>query len=491
MKTYLMWIAVFGIYGTLGAQSPSRSVPKTSKPGSQSTTLRELNWGRPGSVDTLKPKALSVTGFAALPFMESINGEETRKPLTEMDKEIEVVASVLSKLIQQEFNHGDTAVNVKEVKGSYLPGSGVLFTINQHMPFYRNPMVLGVNGRAIFPSRYRITTLPGRQGNVINLGNPNSAKAQAKTLERGNNQQLLSPETPNLMEITGDSIAIVQKDGLTHFSTNGSVSFNQNTPQKSAKIQDSLFASKLPRMKKVMEKFLAEYTILLGKLKPEEKIWVTWNLREDYWGFNQGSASCELSSRIVKQDMLDLRAGKLDKAKFTERIQYSVTHCAEQAYNPDLDIFTAILERLFTSDKSFDLYQIGAVNADAIGGFGYVFKLKFSPKFIATLLNVPSGGHADKNAKANNNQLTKEEIDQQIKNFKTNFPKPLLEYSRILRGLQSDEILKVEVSISDNNIFGGITRHLSFVVPQAVIRNFDAEKMSLEEAVKLVQVEEK
>lgn len=408
------------------------------------------------------------------------------------DKDISIMTGILSKLVQQEFNNGDTAINIEKVKGSYIPGSGILFTVTQRMPFYSRPMLLGVNGRAVYPSRYGIaTTVPGQQGNVINLGNPNSAKAQAKTLERSNNQQLQGTEAPKLMEITGDSIAFVFKDGLTSYSTNGSIIFNQNTNQKSAKIQDSLFMSKLPRMKKVLEKFLAEYTILLNKVKPEEKIWVTWNIREDYWGLDQGSTNCELSSRIVKQDMLDFRSGKLDQAKFNERIQHSVTHCAERTYNPDLDIFTAILERLFTSDKSFDLYQIGAVNADAVGGFGYVFKLKFSPKMIASMLNLPFDGLADKNAKANNNQLTKEDIDQQVKNFKAYFPKPLLEYSRILKGLQGDEILKVEVSISDNNIFGGITRHLSFVVPQAVIRNFDAEKISLEDAVKLIQVEEK
>jgi hypothetical protein len=407
------------------------------------------------------------------------------------DKDISIMTGILSKLVQQEFNNGDTAINIERIRGSYIPGSGILFTINQRAPFYRSPMAIGVTGRVLFPNRYGIT-FPGQQGKVMNLGNPNSAKAPAKTLERNNGQKLLETESPALVETTGDpTLFTFKEEGMTTYGNNGTITLSQNENRRSPKIQDSVFAAKIPRMKKVLEKFLAEYTILLSKLKPEEKIWVTWTIKEDYWGIDQGKMACELSSRMVKQDMLDLRAGKLDQVKFAEKIQYSVTRCAEQTNNPDLDIFTAILERLFTSDKSFDLYQLRAVNADAVGGFGYVFKLSFSPEIVTALLKSSPDGLAEKNAKPSNKQLTQEEIDQQIKGIKEAFPKLLLEYGRILKGLQNGEILKVDVSISDNYIFGGITKQLSFVVPQAVIRNFDAEKISMEEAVKQVKVEEK
>lgn len=409
------------------------------------------------------------------------------------DKDISIMTGILSKLVQQEFNNGDTAINIERVKGSYITGSGILFTITQRMPFYSRPMLLGVNGRAVYPSRYGVaTTVPGQQGNVINLGNPNSAKAQAKTLERGNNQQLLGTEAPKLMEITGDSIAFVFKDGLTSYSTNGSIIFNQNTNQKSAKIQDSLFISKLPRMKKVLEKFLAEYTILLSKLKPEEKIWVTWTIKEDYWGIDQGRAACELSSRIVKQDMLDLRAGKLDQAKFTEKIQYSVTRCAERVTNPEVEVFTAILERLYSPNVSQSLVQFGAVQAEVVGGFGYVFKMNFSPARIDSLIEVnPNTYSTQLKVKG----IPKEELDQRIKTFKAEFPQQLLEYSRILKGLKAGEILKVDVSIGEyahlwRSSMEGY-KQLSLTIPQSLIRDYDTGKLKLEDAVKLIQVEEK
>lgn len=413
------------------------------------------------------------------------------------DKDISIMTGILSKLIQQEFNNGDTAINFERVRGSYIPGSGILFTVTQRMPFYSRPMLLGVNGRAAFPSRYGLTTAGQATDDVVVVGRATTTpKAKTRITEKPQStaegeQPHYAISTSDGTTIFGDSIALQYSNGLKSYTTNGWIELNSNNRGNSPKVQDSVFAAKVPRMKKVLEKFLAEYTILLNKLKPEEKIWVTWTIKEDYWGIDQGKMACELSSRMVKQDMLDLRAGKLDQAKFAEKIQYSVTRCAEQTNNPDLDIFTAILERLFTSDKSFDLYQLGAVNADAVGGFGYVFKLSFSPEIITALLKSSPDVLAEKNAKPSNKQPTQEEIDQQIKGFKEAFPKLLLEYGRILKGLQNGEILKVEVSISDNNIFGGITKQLSFVVPQAVIRNFDAEKISMEEAVKQVKVEEK
>lgn len=416
------------------------------------------------------------------------------------DKDISIMTGILSKLVQQEFNNGDTAINIERIRGSYIPGSGVLFTVTQRMPFYSRPMLLGVNGRAAFPSRYGLT-LPFRQTADVAVGETtkaaNTSRAKARTVEKplsttGGQQQGYAVTIADGTTVFGDSIALQYNKGLSTYSTNGWIEINSNNRGNSSKIQDSVFAAKIPRMKKVLEKFLAEYTILLSKLKPEEKIWVNWSIKEDYWGIDEGKMACELSSRIVKQDMLDLRAGKLDQVKFAQKIQYSVTRCAaQQQSNPDLDIFTAILERLFASDKSFDLYQLGAVNADAVGGFGYVFKLTFSPEIVTALLKSSPDGPAEKNAKPSNKQLTQEEIDQQIKGIKEAFPKLLLEYGRILKGLQNGEILKVDVSISDNYIFGGITKQLSFVVPQAVIRNFDAEKISMEEAVKQVKIEEK
>lgn len=511
MKTYLLLGAIFGAPFVLVAQKPARIEVEPKK----RLEVKELNGAKP-EMDTLVFKSTEGNAIGAttlrtraglpqpslvrLPFRDE---ENTNRVLTAVEKEIEIVCGVLQKIIQQEFNVGDTAINVDKIKGSYIAGSGALFTISQHVPFYRSPRLLGVSGGIIGFGATSTTFYSSEELARRGFGGngQNRYEAKAPTRNKGQNLNDLLAEqpsiygviTPNAMSTTGDSVEIKSgQNGRYSISTKGSVMQHTNAYGQLAKTQDSVFASKIPRMKKVLEKFLAEYTILLSKLKPEEKIWVNWSIKEDYWGIEQGKMACELSSRMVKQDMLDLRAGKLDQAKFVEKIQYSVTRCAtQQQSNPDLDIFTAILERLFASDKSFDLYQLGAVNADAVGGFGYVFKLTFSPEIVTALLKSSPDGLAEKNAKPSNKQLTQEEIDQQIKGIKEAFPKLLLEYGRILKGLQNGEILKVDVSISDNYIFGGITKQLSFVVPQAVIRNFDAEKISMEEAVKQVKVEEK
>lgn len=422
------------------------------------------------------------------------------------DKDISIMTGILSKLVQQEFNNGDTAINIERIRGSYIPGSGILFTVTQRMPFYSRPMLLGVNGRAFAPSRYGLTTAGGQAADVVVLETPRATgttRAKPRTTEKplstaGVQQPTYALATPDgTTTIFGDSISIqYNKDLLTSYTTDGWIELNRNNRGNSPKIQDSVFAAKIPRMKKVLEKFLAEYTILLSKLKPEEKIWVTWTIKEDYWGIDQGKMACELSSRIVKQDMLDLRAGKLDQAKFVEKVQYSVTRCAERVTNPELEVFTAILQRLYSAEVSQNLIQYGGLTSDVVGGFGYVFKLNLMSSnvgFTEVQLDQASGVYR---VNPKSKEISKEEIDNKIKAFKAEFPSQLLEYGRVIKGLKAGEILKVDVAIGNSggvlwDSTAGVAKQISYTVPQTLIRDYDSGKLKLEDAVKLIQVEEK
>ncbi|MDX2069337.1 MAG: hypothetical protein SFV55_13005 [Haliscomenobacter sp.] len=421
------------------------------------------------------------------------------------DKDISIMTGILSKLVQQEFNNGDTAINIERVRGSYIPGSGILFTVTQRMPFYSRPMLLGVNGRAAFPNRYGLTTAGGQATDVVVLEAPRATgttRAKPRATEQpgsssGGQQPTYALVVPDATTIYGDSVTLQYNKGLLQqYTTNGWVEFNSTNRGNSSKIQDSVFAAKIPRMKKVLEKFLAEYTILLGKLKPEEKIWVTWSIKEDYWGIDQGKMACELSSRIVKQDMLDLRAGKLDQAKFAEKIQYSITRCAtQQQSNPELEVFSAILQRLYSAEVSQNLVQYGSQTADVIGGFGYVFKLNLMPAIglnEVQLDRIPGVYRVNPQKK----EISKEEVDNKVKAFKAEFPGQLLEYGRIIKGLKVGEILKIDVSIGNSvgilwDASAGGIKQLSYTVPQSLIRDYDSGKLKLEDAVKLIQVEEK
>lgn len=418
------------------------------------------------------------------------------------DKDISIMTGILSKLVQQEFNNGDTAINIERIRGSYIPGSGILFTVTQRMPFYSRPMLLGVNGRAAFPSRYGLTLPFGQTADVAvseTTKAANTSRAKARTVEKplstaGGQQQGYAVTIADGTTIFGDSIALQYNKGLSSYSTNGWIELNSNSRGNSPKIQDSVFAAKIPRMKRVLEKFLAEYTILLSKLKPEEKIWVTWTIKEDYWGIDQGKMACELSSRIVKQDMLDLRAGKLDQAKFAEKVQYSVTRCAERVTNPELEVFTAILQRLYSAEVSQNLIQYGGLTSDVVGGFGYVFKLNLMSRgFTEVQLDQTSGVYR---VNPQNKEISKEEIDNKIKAFKAEFPSQLLEYGRVIKGLKAGEILKVDVAIGNSggvlwDSTAGVAKQISYTVPQTLIRDYDTGKLKLEDAVKLIQVEEK
>ncbi|HOY19502.1 MAG TPA: hypothetical protein PLC89_19485 [Haliscomenobacter sp.] len=511
MKTYLLLGAIFGAQFVLVAQKPARievepnkkleiNTLNKEKPKLDTLVIKSTEGNSIGAT-TLRTRAWSPAPALAYPLLRY--EENTNRVLTALEKEIEIVCGVLQKIIEQEFNVGDTAINVDKIKGSYIVGSGVLFTISQHVPFYRSPRLLGVNGRIIGFGTNSTTIYSPEELARRGFGSNGQNRYEAKALNRNESQNLndlLTQQpsiygviTPNAMSTTGDSVEIKSgQNGRYNISTKGSVMQHTNAYGQLAKTQDSVFASKIPRMKKVLEKFLAEYTILLSKLKPEEKIWVTWSIKEDYWGVDQGKMACELSSRIAKQDMLDLRAGKLDQAKFAEKIHYSVTRCAERVTNPEVEVFTAILERLYSPHVSQSLVQFGAVQAEVVGGFGYVFKMNFSPAWVDSLIEYHPNTYA---SQLKVKGVSKEELDQRIKAFKVEFPQQLLEYSRVLKGLKAGEILKVDVSIGE---YAQLWRsapegykQFSLTIPQTLIRDYDTGKLKLEDAVKLIQVEEK
>ena len=477
MKKYALLGLILGICGTVVAQ----------KPATGSSTIR------PVIIGSTVPARINAQNVL----------------LTPMDKDISVVTGILTKLIQQEFNNGDTAINLERVQGEYIAGSGVLISIEQHNPFYSQPMLLGFNNQAFSVGRHGLTsTSAGRYPalaevrGVVELTEKNQAKSpksKGKTIEK--TADATSSAIPLLgneaalgsLNLIGDSISLEYLNGaLSGITTNGSIIIHDNENGNSSKKQDSVFATKIPRMKKVLEKFLAEYTILLGKIKPEEKIWVTWSIKEDYWGVDQTKGNCELSARITKQDMLELRSGKIDQGTFNQRIEYSITRCAEQITNPELEVFSAILERLYSPEVSQNLVQFGAVEAEAIGGFGYVFTLNFLPSPLSSVIEVQSGVYR---VKPQNQANSKEETTEKLNAFKAEFPRQLLEYSRILKDLQPGEILKVDISVSENdrlwsNAAGEVSKKFSYSLPQSLIRDYDSGKLKLEDAVKLVQIEE-
>lgn len=512
MKTYLLLGAIFCAQFVLVAQKPARIevVPEKrlkinelnrEEPKMDTLVVKSAE-GKAIGATTLRTRAWSPGSALAYPLLRG--QDNTNRVLTALEKEIEIVCGVLQKIIQQEFNVGDTAINVDKIKGSYIAGSGALFTISQHVPFYRSPRLLGVNGSIIGFGTTSTTFYSPEELARLGFGSNGQNRYEAKALNRNKNQNLndllieqpsiYGVITPNAMSTTGDSVEIKSgQNGGYSISTKGSVMQHTNAYGQLAKTQDSVFASKIPRMKKVLEKFLAEYTILLSKLKPEEKIWVNWSIKEDYWGIEQGKMACELSSRIAKQDMLDLRAGKITPENFDERIQYSITRCATpRTSNPELEVFSAILERLYSAEVSQNLVQFGAVQAEAIGGFGYVFTMNFLPSPLSSVIEVQSGTYR---VRPQNQANSKQETTEKLNAFKAEFPQQLLEYSRILKDLQPGEILKVDVSVDENdrlwsNAAGEVSKKFSYSLPQSLIRDYDSGKLKLEDAVKLVQIEE-
>jgi hypothetical protein len=392
-------------------------------------------------------------------------------------QEIDIVATVLEKVIRQEFDRADTFVNIEKIQGSYLSGVGALFNISHPMPFFNyGSMYYGlskslISGQVAKPSRAIRPAVASAPSPAVKPGAP--AKKPGATIATTDSQWIYA-QPPAARPWNQPNAYTISTAGGDIFTA----SFDD------PRFRDSVFMDKLPDLKKALGAFFANYAILLTKLAPEEKIGINWVFEQQQWGLRSSGSSCSLSASIRKQDVVDFRAGKLSAGAFEKRIQYNVTRCAQKtANNTELEIFGAILEKLYSNDISQSLIQMGPADYNTMQGFGFVVNLSFTEQPYNHFPAMPGYKQPEKSEQTL-------DFQQRLSIFKAQFPEQLIEYGRILKTLKPDEVLQVHVNFPFR--WGeALKPGIIYTIPQTVLAAYDGGKISLADAVKGIRTEEK
>jgi hypothetical protein len=392
-----------------------------------------------------------------------------------IDREMSVICGILEKLIQQEFNNGDTAVNIRKIEGAVVPGSGVLLTVVHRQPFHnvrngglfsqRN--LLGASSVAGVNARYGVTTSPCNDC-------PPPAKDPCADC----------PATASIPKLTkGQYATVLTAEGFPAAINRWGT---QEVDRKTAlRRQDSTFSSKVPRLKRVMERFFSEYGVLFTQVKPQEKIWVNWTYAEDSWYSNAQDAECSLVGSISKQDALALGVGKASPAELAKKVSYHQTHCQEEPRDQELEVFGAILERLYSQSSEGSLIHRGRIAYKRINGYGIQFEMG--------TLTLPQ--YFNDMYFPNEKDRTQYQADYKkgLELFEKGFAGSLLDYSRVLRSLKTGELLQISYEVNagfdENN--RTLKREVIYTIPQNLLADFDSGKINKEQALQAIKKEEK
>ncbi|MBS1505411.1 MAG: hypothetical protein JSS79_02085 [Bacteroidetes bacterium] len=369
-----------------------------------------------------------------------------------MQRDIEVAENILGTLIKQQY--GKRQFFPMEVQGSYLPGYGVTFHVPSEM--FGN-MFLMQSGDEV----WNIEPMPPMPPGAVSISG---------TFTSGD----------NLARDQAESNAIIAKKQAIRSKTQAN--------KRKAK-EDSTRNSYHEKLLEAAKTFIADYGDLLTQLQPNEKIIVTnksenANLRMTWIGALDGGQNQNLV--IVegnKADVNQFRQGKMSRNELIGKIKVVNSEISDET-QPDLELMSSILNRLYSRDLSKTFFADGNIYYERLKDFGALYHMQVyaSSQTDEDMFDMPTLRLQD---------LNQDQRDQKVKemypDFERSIKEDVLEYGRTIKSLKEEETLMVEVNLT-RCPHCGIPSTLELSIKSAVLRDYSSGKITKETALSKMEV---
>jgi hypothetical protein len=356
--------------------------------------------------------------------------------MSRMERDIEVAENVLQTLVRQQLQTR-TPFFPLEIEGTYQRGYGVTFRFPAN---YTTPLSISLGDNRII-----------LDGNAI-----------------GGEWELTEKQPERFrIEIDKEMRPKEPKKPMRH-------RLNLDSLQK-------VFNTKLVEAAKT---FLLDYHDLLTQLPPTEKIVIT-NRGEQprMWvnRFTSAPQRTQLEITALKNDLNQYRSGKLTREQAEARITIISTEAIEA--EPDLELFSSILNRLYRPDLSKTFFTDNNVRTERLKDFGVVY-----------YMSVYSG--YQRNGTYDMPTLKLENVDQATRDkkvkelypkFESELKENMLEYGRTIKSLADHEQLVINARLT--RCPGcGIPSFIEVSVKGSVLKAYSAGKINKETALSKVMV---
>jgi len=355
-----------------------------------------------------------------------------------MARDIAVAENVLTTLIKQQFNNQRTFFPL-EIKGSYQAGYGVTFSLPAD---YTTPIAF---------------TISGGDNDVMIWGNQPPG---VQTYTYGFNRENERGEDDRAAAVAGEkSIRLTEKS------------------ERNRVDMDSVRDAYNLKVIEAAKTFLVDYGDMITQLGPQEKVIISnqGNQPRIWVGqyFNAPKRS-HLSVEATKSDLMQLRQGKISREQAMAKIKVVNTETVD-AVEPDLELLSSILSRLYSQDLSKTYFTGDNIYFERLKDFGVIYYMQvysgiergdFTRRYVMPTLGL--------------NDVDQETKDKKVKELYPKFEKELkeniLEYGRTLKSLNDDEVLVVQVTMT--KCAGcGIPATLELSVKGSVLKDFNAGKL--------------
>lgn len=366
--------------------------------------------------------------------------------LNRMERDIEVAENILSTLLRQQT--GRRNFFPIETSGSYAPGYGVTLRIPQDGPF-------------------AFMMVPPEPADILTEEvSPNGTRITMSSAPKAANEQRAKSEADRSMSRSYSR------------SGRGSWSVSASSTDSTEEVTSKKFL-------KIATNFLADYGDVLSQLKPDERVIVTNRSNEFEGGFEfrwpGGGSKMQrntVSAEVKREDIQQLKMGKITRDQFMTRIKVVDAEPSDKL-EPDLEVFSSMLGRLYSPDLSKTYYTEGNVPYERLNNYGVVFYMRVysSSQVNNDRWDMPTIGM---------NYATSPERDKKVKElypaFENDLKENVLDYARMIRSLGAEEQLMLNVKLT--RCAGcGIPESIEVAVKSSVLTDYNQGKLTKEAAL--------
>jgi hypothetical protein len=242
--------------------------------------------------------------------------------------------------------------------------------------------------------------------------------------------------------------------------------------------------------KAIMVEFLADYSQLIGQLKPTDKIVVSTKRSEYVFVMTDENESINttgsrgMSAELLKKDQNDYISGKISHDQLVAKIKVTIKD-EEGSRSKDLDMFGSMLSTIYNESYTDTYFMSWRPEYERIIGVGAIYTFKvYSSYEEAGGFRMPG---------INKNDLTNEARNENVIKlyplFVSGMKENIIQYGRTIKSLENDEILLLKVTLTKCDGCS-IPKKIQFSVKHSVLADFNTGKISLKDATAKVKVSE-
>jgi hypothetical protein len=267
-------------------------------------------------------------------------------------------------------------------------------------------------------------------------------------------------------------------------------SFNKNDDHEEAEVQWDVDENESSNsMTEIFKEFLVDYGSLIRQLNPTDKILVkTGSLGNRGVAVFPGhkkskKGNPELSAEVTKSEIEAYEKGDLTREELLEEIRIN-EYLSEAEKEPQLEVFSSMLERLYEVDLSNTYYMAKEPDYDRMANFGITYYLKYYSSTVHDDDNYSLPTISRKNvSKADRDKLVEEMYPEFLIGFKRN----ILDYGHILKTIQPDEMIVFQIKLTSCEGCK-MPSIIEVSTKKEVINNYRDGKIDLDKAMSMIDV---